>query len=107
LVSGSLGEQHVLLTHTWLVQSAPVVQPCASAQLLAQFPLQPGPQQRPPEHVPLRQSALLPQAPASGHVTPQLPPHRLLMSLGVQHFFPTHAKCWQSSPVVHPCPSVH
>lgn len=105
LVSGSLGVQHVLLTHTWLVQSAPVVQPCASAQLLAQFPLQPGPQQRNPEQAPLWQSLLPPHAAESGHLTPELPPHNWLMSLGVQHFLSMHAKCWQSSPVVHPCPS--
>lgn len=103
LASVSLGEQHCLLTQARLLQSAPVVQPCASVQLFEQFPLQPGPQQTRLEQAPLWQSLLPPQRPESGHVTPQLPPHWLLISLGVQHCLLTHAKFLQSAPVVQPC----
>jgi hypothetical protein len=56
---------------------------------------------------PLWQSLLPPQTPESGHFTPQLPPHWLLTSLGLQHVLLTHAKFWQSLPVVQPCPSLH
>jgi hypothetical protein len=56
-----------------------------SRRKLVQLPLQRGPQQRPPEHVPLWQSRSLPQTPASGHVVPQSPPHLFAKSLGVQH----------------------
>jgi hypothetical protein len=49
---------------------------------------------------------LQPQRPASGHLPPQVPPHWLLMSLGVQHLLLTHAKLSQSSPVVQPCASL-
>ena len=102
----SLGAQHLLLTQAKCSQSSPVVQPCASLQRFEQFPLQPGPQQRSPEHAPLSQSSLLAQRWESGHFTPQLLPHLLLKSLGVQHFPLMHA--WnfpQASSLMQSCPS--
>ena len=81
----SLGAQHFACTQPKLRQSLPVEQPCPLRQLLAQFPLQAGPQQRWPEHAPLWQSPLAAQTLASGHCTPHLPPQRLAKSLGLQH----------------------
>ena len=56
---------------------------------------------------PLWQSVLSRQRLEAGHVMPQLPPHGLLMSLGVQHLFLRHVKVSQSSLVVQPCASLH
>ncbi len=102
----SLGVQHFLLTHAKPSQSSPVVQPCVSLQRFEQLPLQLGPQQRSPEQAPLWQSVLAPQTLESGHLTPQLLPHLLLKSLGVQHFLSTHASNFpQSLSLLHSCPT--